>query len=191
MAFQNLSANAQYSIGGCSQFPNQRKYVSLAVKNSKSRLDQRMTRKVEAITADEKRFKRLLSTRNPAKRRIYIDAVSSILRHQYDQSILASEKGQFPSLPKASVAGNYFPERGLSLTTKKARLTRAALDEPLQNVFMPTKFQILVDAQQTTPVTILSGREQPLGGSEGAPEQYRLPLFIPNAVYGGTPQRYR
>jgi len=192
MSFTNLSLNSQYAIGGSSNFPNPtHRYVNLNITNHKARKDQRMSRKVQAISTQEKRFKRLLSTKDPKKRRMYTSMVNNILKHQYDQSILASEHGQFPSLPKASVAGEPFPARGLSVVPKARRSSRARVRQPLQNVFMPTDFQRLTDAQITTPTLVLSGREQPGGGSEGTFETYRIPMYLPNAAYGGTPQRYQ
>ena len=192
MSFQNLSLNKQYAIGGTATFPNQTKpYVNLNITNSKARNDQRASRKIEGFTVEEKRYRRLMKTKDPKKRRIYKSMIDNILRHQYDQSILASEHGQFPSLPKASVAGNKFPERGVRAVLKGSRMSRARIRQPLKNVFMPTHFQRLTDAQQTTSVLLLSGREQPGGGSEGSMSLYRLPLYVPNAAYGGSTQRYR
>lgn len=191
MAYTNLSLNNQYAIGGCNVFPNRNApYATLNIKNTKSRADQKQARKVQALSTQPKRYASLLKSRNPAKRKMYQKMVANILRHENDQSILASEHGAFPSLPKASVAGRRFPARGLTVVPRAKRAKSARLDEPLQNVFMPTKFQRLTDASITTPTLILSGREQPLGGTEGTPEMYHIPLYLPNAAYGGTAERY-
>jgi len=194
MSFEPLSVNAQYAIGGARQFPNPNNpYKTLEITNSKARRDQRATRKIEGITTQEKRYRRLLSSKNASKRRIYKQAVDNILRHQYDQSILASEHGAFPILPKAAVAGQTFPARGVSVVPRlqRARRSRGKIRQPLKTVFTPTHFMKITDLSITTPTLVLSGREQPYGGTEGSPTHYIVPLYRPNAAYGGTIERYQ
>jgi len=192
MSITPLSGNNQYAISGSSYFPNKsHRYQSLQIKNNKARSDQVQKRKVQALSVRQQSYRRLLSSKNPAKRKQYQRMVDNILRHEWDQSVIVSEHGQFPSLPKESILDSHFPNQAFSVAAKKKnRAAPYALNEKLQNSFVPTKFQVLTDAQITTPVLLISGREQPLGGSEGTPEQYRIPAFTPNSAYGGTRTRY-
>jgi hypothetical protein len=193
MAFEPLSRNVNYALGGADQFPNKsRRYNTLQINRLKAKRDQRQTRKIEALTGREKQLQMKLKSKNKRDRRIYKKAVNTILSHQYDQSFLASEHSQFPGLPKAAVLDMDVPPKGLTKNqgTRKRKVPRADLSETLYNAFVPTNFERVVDAQITTPSIILSGREQPYGGSEGTPEVYQIPQFVPNAAYGGTAVRY-
>jgi len=193
MSFEPLSKNVQYAIGGADQFPSKsRRYNTLEINRGKARRDQRQTRKIEALTGNEQALRLQLKSKNPKQRRIYKKAMNSILAHQYDQSFLASEHSQFPALPKAAVLDMDVPAKGFTKirTARKRKKPSANLHEKLYNSFVPTNFEKIVDAQITTPALLLSGREQPYGGSEGTPEIYQVPEFIPNAAYGGTAIRY-
>lgn len=193
MAFEPLSASINYALGSADQFPNKSyRYQTLRITNAKSRRDQKQSRKIEALTGRQQVLQQKLKGKNPRTRRIYQKAIKTILDHQYDQSFLASEHSQFPSLPKASVMDMDVPPKGITVgkATRKKKKPRAKLDEKLYNSFVPTNFERVVDAQLTTPALVLSGKEQPYGGTEGTPEIYQVPTFLPNPAYGGSAIRY-
>jgi hypothetical protein len=186
------STNHQYGKAGGSYFPNKSKrYARLNITNSKARRDQKRSRRVEALTTDKTRFNKLLNTGPPKKRKLYKRLVDNILAHNWDQSILATEHGQFPSLPKASVVDTWFPVQVNGKKRRKDNMAAARLSEPLLNAFIPSNFQQLTDVSLSTGALVISGREQPLGGSESSPEALKLPNFVPNAAYGGTQVPYR
>ena len=187
-----LSANQQYGLGGGSYFPNKRKrYAKLDITNKKARRDQKRSRKIEALSTNKSRYTRLLHSGSKGSRKLYKRMVDNILAHQWDQSIIATEHGQFPSLPKASVADTWFPVQSNGKAPRPFKAHPARLHTPLVNAFVPSNFQQLTDAQITTGALVISGREQPLGGSESSPEALRLPTFLPNTAYGGTQVAYR
>lgn len=184
-----LSINNQYAAGSGSYFPNpNHKYQKLKITRRKARRDQRETRKIEAFTGREGAIRRGLNSKNKQKRQIYRRAVANVLDHFYDQSILASEKSQFPALPKEAAVDVPVPVKGLSSTVRPSnkRPLSSELNETLWNAFVPTNYQKIIDLQITTPAIVIAGREQPYGGSEGSPEQMQVPKFIPNMAYGGT-----
>jgi hypothetical protein len=193
MSYEPLTLNTQYAIGGADYFPNKSKrYNVLTINRKKAKRGQRETRKVEAITGREGAIRRKLNSKNKETKRVYQKAVGNILSHFYDQSILASEKGHFPSLPKESVVDVPVPPKGLSSRVKKlgppsASATHSSL---LYNSFVPTNYSKFVDLTLTTPPLLIPGREQPYGGTEGSPEQLQIPRFIPNPSYGGSKVRY-
>jgi hypothetical protein len=116
--------------------------------------------------------------------------MDNIMRNYYHQSILASEHSAFPVLPKAASLDSQFPGEARS-SPKKRKYSTANIQETLHDALLPTTFQKVIDAELSTPALLISGREQPLGGAGGAPEQLRPPLFIPNSAYGGTSVPFR
>lgn len=191
MSFYPLSINQQYYIGFNDYFPNKkRRYVRLCIENKKARHDQKATRKVEAISLNQQKYNAMLNSRNPEKRKRAQTMIDNILRHHFDQSIIANEHGHFASLPRASVIESSFPEKGYIRKTSGA-YSPAQIKSELSNSFVTTNFQRLTDGQLTTPPLLVVGREQPLGGTESTPETLQVPKFVPNASYGGTQVRYR
>lgn len=193
MSFTPKSTNAQYALGGADYFPNKRKrYISLDITNCKARRDQRQARKVEALSDLDAGYKKLLSTRDRSRKKVYKKCISNILAHHWEQSLFASEHGHFPGLPKYSAEDTWFPSKGYSkVRAPRGKRGKAKVKTPLLNPFNPTNFQQLTDAQLTTGALAVSGSEQPLGGTSSSPEALRIPSFFPNASYGGTYVAYR
>lgn len=193
MASEPKSTNLQYYMGAADQFPNKsHRYMALEINGGKARRDQRQSRKIEALTGRERILRAKMEAKDPKERKKYRRTVNNVLKHFYDQSLLASEHSQFPSLPKESVLDMDVPAKGLTIKSKVKRRRRPTgqLKTKLFNSFVPTNFSKGVDSQITTPSLLISGREQPYGGSEGTPEIYQVPTFVPNAAYGGTQVRY-
>jgi hypothetical protein len=193
MSYEPLSVNLQYAAGGADYFPNKSKrYNTLTVSRKKAKRGQKETRKIEAITGREGSIRRKMNSKDKLTRKIYTTSINDVLSHFYDQSILASEKGHFPSLPKESVVDVPVPTKGLSSRKRKLGPPPAAADHStlLYNAFVPTNYTKFVDLTLTTPTLLIPGREQPYGGSEGTPEQIHVPKFVPNPSYGGSKIRY-
>lgn len=187
MSFEPLSINAQLALGSANQFPNKvRPYNYMRISRAKTRKDRRQSRKVEAITGRERAFIGMVRA-NPK----YGKTIRNVLRHYYDQSILAKESGQFPSLPKSSVVDVEPPPKGLTYSKHLARhVPSADVQDDLYSSFVPTNFQQMVDLQLTTPALHVAGIEQPYGGSHGIAELAQTPRFVPNAAFGGSRVRY-
>jgi len=196
MSFVPLSANAQYAIGGVTQLPNRRKhYDELTINKRKSRRDQRVTRKIETLTTSEGMYKKMLRKSRRGKKGTppYARQIRTMLDHFYDQSIIATEKGHFPSLPKASVVDQAPPNKGFTEVkrSKRSQVPGSEIDFKLKNAFVPTNYQRFTDLSLCTPALRIAGTEQPGSGVTGGPEINIVHPFVPNPSYGGTQIRYR